>query len=156
MPHQRRIERLIAAMTLEEKIGQLGAFADALRPFAFEVNPETFARDAEQVREQIRSGRVGALPMSKLLAPIANARPTTVNRSPETKSFWLASFTDVSSLMRNRRIVAVPAHTGHVGYTYDAVRPRLTNDRRVASCVQPRRSMPPGRPALPCARNRWP
>ena len=61
MPHQRRIERLIAAMTLEEKIGQLGAFADALRPFAFEVNPETFARDAEQVREQIRSGRVGAL-----------------------------------------------------------------------------------------------
>ena len=46
MPHQRRIERLIAAMTLEEKIGQLGAFADALRPFAFEVNPETFARDA--------------------------------------------------------------------------------------------------------------
>jgi len=61
MPHQRRIEGLIAAMTLEEKIGQLGAFADALRPFAFEVNPETFARDAEQVREQIRSGRVGAL-----------------------------------------------------------------------------------------------
>ncbi|WP_296279793.1 glycoside hydrolase family 3 N-terminal domain-containing protein [Pseudoxanthomonas sp.] len=61
MPHQRRIEGLIAAMTLEEKIGQLGAFADALRPFAFEFNPETFARDAEQVREQIRSGRVGAL-----------------------------------------------------------------------------------------------
>jgi beta-glucosidase len=61
MPHQRRIEGLIAEMTLEEKIGQLGAFADALRPFAFEVNPETFARDAEQVREQIRSGRVGAL-----------------------------------------------------------------------------------------------
>ena len=43
MPHQRRIEGLIAEMTLEEKIGQLGAFADALRPFAFEVNPETFA-----------------------------------------------------------------------------------------------------------------
>ena len=61
MPHQRRIEGLIAGMTLEEKIGQLGAFADALRPFAFEVNPETFARDAEQVREQIRAGRVGAL-----------------------------------------------------------------------------------------------
>ena len=49
MPHQRRIEGLIAEMTLEEKIGQLGAFADALRPFAFEVNPETFARDAEPV-----------------------------------------------------------------------------------------------------------
>lgn len=61
MPHQPRIEGLIARMTLEEKIGQLGAFADALRPFAFEVNPETFARDAEQVREQIRAGRVGAL-----------------------------------------------------------------------------------------------
>ena len=61
MPHQRRIEGLIAEMTLEEKIGQLGAFADALRPFAFEVNPETFARDAEQVHQQIRAGRVGAL-----------------------------------------------------------------------------------------------
>ncbi|MEL1265541.1 beta-glucosidase BglX [Pseudoxanthomonas putridarboris] len=61
MPHQPRIEGLITRMTLEEKIGQLGAFADALRPFAFEVNPETFARDAEQVREQIRAGRVGAL-----------------------------------------------------------------------------------------------
>ncbi|WP_411834806.1 glycoside hydrolase family 3 N-terminal domain-containing protein [Pseudoxanthomonas mexicana] len=56
-----RVEALIAQMTLEEKIGQLGAFADAVRPFAFEVNPETFARDAEQVRGQIRAGRVGAL-----------------------------------------------------------------------------------------------
>jgi beta-glucosidase len=61
MPHQDRIQGLISRMTLEEKIGQLGAFADALRPFAFEVNPETFARDAEQVRQQIRAGRVGAL-----------------------------------------------------------------------------------------------
>ncbi|KAF1722440.1 beta-glucosidase BglX [Pseudoxanthomonas wuyuanensis] len=56
-----RVEALIAQMTLEEKIGQLGAFADALRPFAFEVNPETFARDAEDVRQQIRAGRVGTL-----------------------------------------------------------------------------------------------
>jgi len=60
-PHHARVESLLAQMTLEEKVGQLGAFADAVRPFAFEVNPETFARDAEQVREQIRAGQVGTL-----------------------------------------------------------------------------------------------
>lgn len=61
MDQLERVEALIAQMTLEEKIGQLGAFADALRPFAFEVNPETFARDSEEVRQQIRAGRVGTL-----------------------------------------------------------------------------------------------
>ena len=33
------LEALLAQMTLEEKIGQLGIFADMLRPFAADVNP---------------------------------------------------------------------------------------------------------------------
>lgn len=56
-----RIEDLIARMTVEEKVGQLGCFADALRPFAPDINPEANALGAAEVREQIRAGRVGAL-----------------------------------------------------------------------------------------------
>jgi len=56
-----RIEDLIARMTLEEKVGQLGVFADAVRPFAPDINPETNARGAAEVLEQVRAGRVGAL-----------------------------------------------------------------------------------------------
>ncbi|WP_250626105.1 glycoside hydrolase family 3 N-terminal domain-containing protein [Pinirhizobacter soli] len=55
------IDALIASMTIDEKVGQLGCFADALRPFAPDVNPEANARDAAQVLEQIRAGKVGAL-----------------------------------------------------------------------------------------------
>lgn len=56
-----RIESLIARMTLEEKVGQLGVFADMVRPFAPDVNPETNVRNAGQVLEQVRAGRVGSL-----------------------------------------------------------------------------------------------
>lgn len=56
-----RIESLIARMTLEEKVGQLGVFADMVRPFAPDVNPEANVRNAEQVLEQVRAGRVGSL-----------------------------------------------------------------------------------------------
>ena len=55
------IDALIASMTIDEKVGQLGCFADALRPFAPDVNPEANAQDAAQVLEQIRAGKVGAL-----------------------------------------------------------------------------------------------
>lgn len=48
-------------MTLEEKVGQLGVFADMVRPFAPDVNPEANVRNAEQVLEQVRAGRVGSL-----------------------------------------------------------------------------------------------
>ncbi|MEX1828260.1 glycoside hydrolase family 3 C-terminal domain-containing protein [Luteibacter sp. CQ10] len=48
-------------MTLEEKVGQLGVFADAVRPFAPDINPEVNARGAAEVLDQIRAGRVGAL-----------------------------------------------------------------------------------------------
>jgi beta-glucosidase len=56
-----RIENLIARMTVEEKVGQLGVFADAVRPFAPDINPETNARGASEVLDQVRAGRVGAL-----------------------------------------------------------------------------------------------
>ncbi|MFT4197776.1 MAG: glycoside hydrolase family 3 N-terminal domain-containing protein, partial [Pseudoxanthomonas sp.] len=61
MPQPDRIQRLIDQMTVEEKVGQLGVFADALRPFAPDVNPEANARGAAEVLEQVRAGRVGAL-----------------------------------------------------------------------------------------------
>ncbi len=56
-----RISDLIARMTLEEKVGQLGVFADMVRPFAPDVNPEANVRNAEEVLAQVRDGRVGTL-----------------------------------------------------------------------------------------------
>ncbi len=56
-----RIESLLARMTVEEKVGQLGVFADMVRPFAPEVNPEANVSNAEQVLQQVREGRVGSL-----------------------------------------------------------------------------------------------
>ena len=43
MPSSPRIESLIARMTVEEKVGQLGVFADMVRPFAPDVNPEALS-----------------------------------------------------------------------------------------------------------------
>ncbi len=56
-----RIETLIARMTVEEKVGQLGVFADMVRPFAPDVNPEANVRNADEVLQQVREGRVGSL-----------------------------------------------------------------------------------------------
>jgi beta-glucosidase len=56
-----RIEALIAQMTVEEKVGQLGIFADAVRPFIPDINPEVNAQGAAEVLDQIRAGRVGSL-----------------------------------------------------------------------------------------------
>lgn len=56
-----RLEDLLARMTLEEKIGQLGIFADMLRPFAADVNPEIHELNAGELRERIRAGLVGAV-----------------------------------------------------------------------------------------------
>ena len=50
-----RLEALLAQMTLEEKVGQLGIFADMLRPFAPGINPEMNERDASQTLELICS-----------------------------------------------------------------------------------------------------
>ena len=51
-----RIESLLARMTVEEKVGQLGVFADMVRPFAPDVNPEVNVSNAAQVLEQVRAG----------------------------------------------------------------------------------------------------
>ena len=48
-------------MSLEEKVGQLGIFADMLRPFVPGINPEMNEHDAAQTLELVRSGRAGAL-----------------------------------------------------------------------------------------------
>jgi len=56
-----RLEDLLARMTLDEKIGQLGIFADMLRPFAADVNPEMNELNAGELRERIRAGLVGAV-----------------------------------------------------------------------------------------------
>jgi len=56
-----RISALIARMTLEEKVGQLGVFADMVRPFAPDVNPEANVHNADEVLAQVRAGRVGTL-----------------------------------------------------------------------------------------------
>ncbi|PJJ98711.1 beta-glucosidase BglX [Lysobacteraceae bacterium NML91-0213] len=48
-------------MTMEEKVGQLGCFADMHRPFAADVNPETAAQSAQEVLAEVRAGRVGTL-----------------------------------------------------------------------------------------------
>lgn len=56
-----RIELLLAQMSIEEKIGQLGVFADMIRPFACDVNPEVNRQNAEELMEQVRAGRVGIL-----------------------------------------------------------------------------------------------
>lgn len=61
LPVDPRVESLIARMTLEEKAGQLGVFADMVRPFAPDVNPETNVRNASEVLDQVRAGRVGTL-----------------------------------------------------------------------------------------------
>jgi len=56
-----RISDLISRMTLEEKVGQLGVFADMVRPFAPDVNPEANVHNAGEVLAQVRAGRVGTL-----------------------------------------------------------------------------------------------
>lgn len=61
MTRDSRIEDLIARMTVEEKVGQLGVFADAVRPFAPDINPEVNARGAAEVLDQIRAGKIGSL-----------------------------------------------------------------------------------------------
>lgn len=55
------IQALIDGMTVEEKIGQLTILADSVRPYAFEVNPDSFQWGPDAVRDLIRAGRVGAL-----------------------------------------------------------------------------------------------
>lgn len=78
-----RIETLIARMTVEEKVGQLGVFADMVRPFAPDVNPEANVLNADQVLQQVRL--VGSARCSMALAPHWACRS---RKSPWKKAAW--------------------------------------------------------------------
>ncbi|MEH3046316.1 glycoside hydrolase family 3 N-terminal domain-containing protein [Sphingomonas adhaesiva] len=56
-----RIDALVAAMTLEEKAGQLSCFNDEVRPVGAVFNPVVDARGAATMLDDIRAGRIGML-----------------------------------------------------------------------------------------------
>jgi beta-glucosidase len=55
------IENLIANMTIEEKAGQLSIFADNTRSNSASINPETAKIGVEELKNQIRGGKMGSL-----------------------------------------------------------------------------------------------
>ncbi|MDQ1154349.1 beta-glucosidase [Brevundimonas sp. SORGH_AS 993] len=59
--HRQRIEDLIAAMTVEEKAGQLNLLADPFRWMPTAVNPLDGTGDPARVTALIRAGKVGSL-----------------------------------------------------------------------------------------------
>lgn len=59
--HRQRIEDLIAAMTVEEKAGQLNLLADPFRWMPTAVNPLDGTGDPARVTALIREGKVGSL-----------------------------------------------------------------------------------------------
>ena len=56
-----QIEALIERMTLEEKAGQLTTLADEIRLLNPNTNPEANRRRSDELLEEVRAGRVGAL-----------------------------------------------------------------------------------------------
>ena len=61
LPHAARIEQLIAAMTIEEKAGQLNLLNDPFRFRPQSVNPTDSDGNPARVAEDIRAGRLGNL-----------------------------------------------------------------------------------------------
>ena len=59
--HRQRIEDLIAAMTVEEKAGQLNLLADPFRWMPTAVNPLDGTGDPARITAMIREGKVGSL-----------------------------------------------------------------------------------------------
>jgi beta-glucosidase len=60
--HRERVDRLLARMTLEEKVGQLNLQNDPFRWRPEGVNPgDALDTDQEKTAEDIRAGRIGAL-----------------------------------------------------------------------------------------------
>lgn len=59
--HRQRIEDLIAAMTIEEKAGQLNLLADPFRWMPTAVNPLDGTGDPARITAMIREGKVGSL-----------------------------------------------------------------------------------------------
>lgn len=76
-----RIEALIAAMTLEEKAGQLTLFNDPFRWRPGNVNPGDFDADQTRMAEEIRAGRVGSLFNGVGAAQARYAQGLAVNES---------------------------------------------------------------------------
>lgn len=60
-PGDARIERLIAAMTLEEKAGQLSIFSDPVRTDGPPVNPGLVAQSMDALKREIAAGRLTGL-----------------------------------------------------------------------------------------------
>lgn len=58
---ERRLDALLARMTIEEKAGQLSCFNDEVRPVGAVFNPVVDPRGAEAMLADIRAGRVGML-----------------------------------------------------------------------------------------------
>jgi len=56
-----QIEALLAQMTVDEKVGQLTLLADDIRVVIPNINPDVNRRKSEELLEEIRAGRVGAL-----------------------------------------------------------------------------------------------
>lgn len=57
----RRVEALLAKMSIEEKAGQLTCYFDTIRPDGQDSNPLTEMHDSRQLVEEVRAGRVGTL-----------------------------------------------------------------------------------------------
>ncbi|WP_082515638.1 glycoside hydrolase family 3 N-terminal domain-containing protein [Sphingomonas sp. Leaf412] len=57
----RRIDDLVARMTIAEKAGQLSCFNDVIRPVGAVFNPVVDARGADAMLADVRAGRVGML-----------------------------------------------------------------------------------------------
>nr|WP_043981042.1 glycoside hydrolase family 3 N-terminal domain-containing protein [Novosphingobium sp. P6W]KIS29462.1 beta-glucosidase [Novosphingobium sp. P6W] len=65
-PASRRVESLLARMTVEEKVGQLTLYPDEVRPTPRPINPEINAQAEARERaafqfDEVRAGRVGSL-----------------------------------------------------------------------------------------------
>lgn len=55
------LDALIGRMTVEEKVGQLSLYGDAIRDVDTHANPAVSARAAREMQDDIRAGRVGGL-----------------------------------------------------------------------------------------------
>lgn len=67
-PRDVQIESLIARMTLEEKAGQLSIFADSTRSNAGNINPTAVKSGVDDIKNQIRMGKITALFSAKGVA----------------------------------------------------------------------------------------
>ncbi|KAF0186860.1 MAG: beta-glucosidase [Hyphomonadaceae bacterium] len=60
-PRDRQIENLISRMTIQEKAGQLSIFSDSTRIPTGPINPNATPTTTDDIKNQIRSGKITAL-----------------------------------------------------------------------------------------------